>query len=279
LFFFKKQPPNMNNTLLLATDFSPASQNAAIYALHLAKLLNARLELVHAYIIPFAYTDSPVPLLNLEEIQKISEDSINAEQARLKNIAPDIEINTKLLPGEIVDCLSDLIEENPPLLIVMGTSGNSEDSMLWGSMAVKSLRSLKAPVLAVPTNVTWKPVNKICFAADYSQVSEHTPAAEIISWTNKLGATLDVIHVDKPGQVLETPAQLTNMLGSTQPTYHTIIDENIETGVASFLQEHEIGWLLVIPKKYGFFENLFHKSRTKLLTHVSNAPVLALHQD
>lgn len=269
----------MNNTLLLATDFSPASQNAAIYASHLARVLNAKLELVHAYIIPFAYTDSPVPLLNLEEIQKISEESINSEYTRLRDVAPDIEISTKLLPGDIVDCLSEMIEENPPLLVVMGTSGNSEDSMLWGSMAVKSLRSLKAPVLAIPTNVTWKPVGKICFAADYSQVSEHTPAAEIINWTKRVSASLEVIHVDKPEQVMEAPVILKNMLDSIQPSYHTIIDDNIETGVASFLQENEIGWLLVIPKKYGFFENLFHKSRTKLLTHVSNAPVLALHQD
>jgi len=269
----------MNNTLLLATDFSPASQNAAVYALHLAKLLNAKVELVHAYIIPFAYTDSPVPLLNLEEIQKISEESMHAEQARLKAIMPDMEITTKLLPGDIVDCLAELIDESLPMLVVMGTSGNSEDSMLWGSMAVKSLRHLKAPVLAVPTDVTWKPVNKICFAADYSQVSEHTPAGEILNWANRLGASLDVIHVDKPGAPTETPPMMKELLGAGDTEYHNIIDDNIETGVASFLQEHEIGWLLVIPKKYGFFENLFHKSRTKLLTHVSNAPVLALHQD
>jgi len=269
----------MNNTLLLATDFSPASQNAAVYALQLAKLLNAKVELVHSYIIPFAYTDSPVPLLNLEEIQKISEDSIKAESERLKSIAPDMEISTKILPGDIVDCLSELIEEEPPLLVVMGTSGNSEDAMLWGSMAVKSLRNLKAPVLAVPAGVTWAPVNKICFAADYSQVSEHTPAGEILSWANKLGASLDVIHVDKPDQIMEIPPLLKEMLGAGDTEYHTIVDENIETGVASFLQEQAIGWLLVIPKKYGFFENLFHKSRTKQLTHASNVPVLALHQD
>jgi nucleotide-binding universal stress UspA family protein len=267
------------NTILLATDFSPASQNAAAYALNLAKYLNAKLELVHAYIIPFAYTDSPVPLLNLDEIQKISEDSIAAESHRLNNLGYGVEISTKLIPGDIVDCLADLIEEEPPMLVVMGTSGDGDESMLWGSMAVKSLRTLKAPVLAIPSNVVWKPVDKICFAADYSQVSDHTPAAEIIDWSKRFNASLDVIHVDKPDTGAETPAALISMLAPLNPNYHTIINDNIEHGVAAFLEDHSIGWLLVIPKKYGFFENLFHKSRTKLLTHVSNAPVLALHQD
>jgi nucleotide-binding universal stress UspA family protein len=267
------------NTILLATDYSPAAQNAAIYAMHLSEHLQANLELVHAYVIPFAYTDSPVPLLNIDEIQKIAEDSMEVELRRLKTLSPQINITTKIMPGDIIDCLNERIEENPPMLIVMGTSGQGSDSMLWGSMAVKALRSLKAPVLAVPANVAWKPVGKICFAADYDQVSEHTPATEILTWARLMEATLDVIHVDKPEKAVTPPIALVNMLELANPQYHAIINENIEGGVAEFLEEHNIGWLLVIPKKYGFFESLFHKSRTKLLTQVSNVPVLALHQE
>ncbi len=90
---------------------------------------------------------------------------------------------------------------------------------------------------------------------------------------------MDVIHVDKPEKAVTPPMMLVNMLEPLNPQYHAIINENIEGGVAEFLHDHNIGWLLVIPKKYGFFENLFHKSRTKLLTQVSNVPVLALHQE
>lgn len=267
------------NTILLATDYSPAAQNAAMYAMHLARHLNAHLELVHAYIIPFAYTDSPVPLLNIEEIQKIAEDSMEVELRRMKTLSPEANITTKILPGDIIDCLNEIIEDHPPSLIVMGTSGQGSDSMLWGSMAVKALRSLKAPVLAVPANVVWKDVRKICFAADYDQVSEHTPSTEILAWSRMMNASMDVIHVDKPEQAVTPPMMLVNMLEPIGPQYHAIINENIEGGVAEFLEQHSIGWLLVIPKKYGFFESLFHKSRTKLLTQVSNVPVLALHQE
>lgn len=267
------------STILLATDYSPAAQNAAAYTLELAREMNASIELLHAYVIPFAYTDSPVPLLNIDEIQKIAEDSMAAELKRLQRIAPDLNITTKILPGDITDCLTEIIEEKPPMLIVMGTSGEESDSMLWGSMAVKALRNLKAPVLVIPDQISWQPVRKICFAADYDQVSEHTPANEIIRWVQQMDASLDVIHVDKPEQAVTPPMTLVQMLESLQPQYHAIINENIEGGVSEFLQEHAIGWLLVIPRKYGFFENLFHKSRTKQLTRVSNVPVLALHQE
>lgn len=266
------------STILLATDYSPAAQNAAVYALRLAEHLNARLELVHAYVIPFAYTDSPVPLLNIDEIQKIAEESMETELKRLQTMS-DTVLTSKILPGDITDCLVEIIAENPPLLIVMGTSGEGSDSFLWGSMAVKSLRNLHAPVLAVPANVSWSPIEKICFAADYDQVSEQTPSTEILAWANRMNASIDVIHVDKPEKAVTPPMMLVNMLQSVNPSYHAVINENIEGGVAEFLQEHKIDWLLLIPKKYGFFENLFHKSRTKLLTQVSNVPVLALHQE
>ncbi len=267
------------NTILLATDYSPSAQNAAVYALELSRQLNAPLELIHAYVIPFAYTDSPVPLLNIEEIQKIAEESMEVELQRLRRLSPESRITSKILPGDIIDCLVEIIAEEPPSIIIMGTSGEGSDSILWGSMAVKALRNLKAPVLAIPANVSWKPVNKLCFAADYDQVSEQTPTTEIIKWAKLMGSSVDVIHVDKPEKAITPPLMLVDRLASLQPQYHAIINENIEGGVAEFLQEHQIGWLLVIPKKYGFFENLFHKSRTKLLTQVSNVPVLALHQE
>lgn len=271
--------PYFMNKILIATDYSPAAQNAAAYALELARALDASLELVHAYVIPFAYTDSPVPLLNIDEIQKIAEESMEAELDRLRKLSPASRITTRILPGDIIDCLTEIIQEAPPVLVVMGTSGQGSDSILWGSMAVKALRNLKAPVLAIPADVRWQPVTRICFAADYDQVSEHTPAAEIIRWVQLLDASVEVIHVDKPEQAVTPPPLLVQMLEPVRPRYHAIINENIEGGVAEFLQEHKIGWLLVIPKKYGFFENLFHKSRTKLLTQVSNVPVLALHQE
>lgn len=267
------------NTILLATDYSPAAQNAAVYALHLARHLGAHLELIHAYIIPFAYTDNPMPLINIEEIQEIAEDSMETEIKRLQNMAPSASISSKLVPGDIADCLAEIIEEKKPLLVIMGTSGSGSDSLLWGSMAVKALRNLKAPVLAVPTNATWKPVEKICFAADYNHVNEKIPVAEIIGWAQKVNASLNVLHIEREETIQSPPSLLVNLLQEVSPQYHTIVAENIEDGIATFLEQQDIGWLLVIPGKYGFFESIFHKSKTKLLTRVSNIPILALHQE
>lgn len=268
------------NTILLATDYSPVAHNAAIYALQLAQHLQADLELLHSYIIPFAYTDSPVPLLNIDEIQKIAEDSMEAQVRQLEqHNTAGVKITHKIIAGDIIECLEESIKEQPPLLVVMGTYGAGSDSFLWGSVAVKALRTLKAPVLAIPAEASWRPVQKICFAADYEQISEQTPITEILIWLNQMDAGLDVIHVDRPDNLVSIPRVLVDQLQDQNPNYHSIIHEQIEDAVASFIVEHQIDWLLVIPKKHGFFESLFHKSRTKGIAQNSNIPVLALHQE
>ena len=57
-----------------------------------------------------------------------------------------------------------------------------------------------------------------------------------------------------------------------------MVSDEIEDIIGDFVVQNDVDWLIVIPKKYGFFENIFHKSRTKGLTQSSKVPVLALHQ-
>jgi len=267
------------NTIILATDYSPAARHAAIYAAHLAQLLRMELQLFHAYVIPFSYTDSPVPLLNIEEVQEISQQSMDAEMAHLKNLFPDITITSNITPGDIIDCLNEQISGNKPELVVMGTSGAGGDSFLWGSMAVKALRTLTVPVLAIPLEAQWKPVDHICFAADYKNMGDNIPFTEIKKWVSKLQAKLDIVHVDKPGEPVPPNTAFQQVLVDIGPEYHNLTNDHIGDGVAAYLEKNSADWVMVIPKKYGFFENLFHKSRTEILAKASKIPILALHQD
>lgn len=266
-------------SLIFATDFSPIAQNAVIYAAHLANYLNVDLELIHAYIIPFAYTDSPVPLLNVEEIQEIAKTSMQAESNRVKSAFPDLTISTDIIPGDIIDCLTEIAEKKDTVIIVMGTSGTGSGSFLWGSAAVKALRTLTIPVLAVASDITWKPIKNICFAADYDQITEDTPFEKVISWVGKLKAQLFVVHLSSQGNITVAPELLREKLQELHPNYCSIENENMVEGINQYLKAENIDWLVVIPKKYGFLENLFHKSRTKILAQGSNVPVLAFHND
>lgn len=265
--------------IIMATDFSPVAQHAAVYAAHLARYLQMDLVLFHAYIIPFAYTDSAVPLLNAEEVKVIADDSMDVERLRLKAIEPSLSVTSRIVPGDLIDCLREEISENSPQLIVLGTSGDQEDSILWGSMAVKALRAFTVPVLTVPSKASWTPLSKICFAADYHTINSNTPFSEISSWTKLMNARLSVVHIDTPpAEAMSPPVLLQTSLAELDPDYHSVSTDKIQEGVQAFINHHQIDWLILIPRKFGFWKSLFHKSRTKMMAQVSHIPILSLHQ-
>lgn len=268
----------MANTIVLATDFSPAAQNAADYAVHLAAHLNCSLHVLHTYIIPFAYTDSPVPLLNIDEMQKIAEDSMLAEMDRLKSVHASVPITHAILPGDLMECLAEVIADSKPDLIVMGTSGQGGKGFFWGSMAINALRDLSTAVLVIPQAVQWRNIAQICLAADYKQPPSITTLKQVQHWVEDLSAQLAVVYVSKSeAPNIQPPAQFINELEAIPVHYHSLTGEQIEATVAAFAEQQQVDWLVVLPKKYGFFQNLFHSSRTKLLGQVSKIPILALH--
>lgn len=263
--------------ILIATDFSQTAQDASTYALGLAAHLGARVELIHAYILPFAYADTPMPLVNLEEVQAISENSLRAEQDRLQKAFPGVPVSSRSVPGELMEVLKERIEQLGPDLVVLGTSG--EGGAFFGSMAVKILRSCPVPVLAVPENTIWRPVQRICFAADYKTDSSLAPLIAMRRWVQLLKAQLYVFHVNAPdAPVLQVPFGLRHHLEELEPEYFSEISDNLEQTIHDFIAGRSLDWLVVLPRRYGFFERLFHRSTTKQLTLATHVPLLALQE-
>ena len=55
-------------TILVPTDFSDNARNAAVYAAQLAKKLDARLVLLHAYMLAAPVSEVPYMMVNAEEM-------------------------------------------------------------------------------------------------------------------------------------------------------------------------------------------------------------------
>ncbi len=61
------------NTILIATDFSPASDNAMYYGAQLANDLGSAVVLTHIYQVQVSMTDMPVMMFTVEELKKNSD--------------------------------------------------------------------------------------------------------------------------------------------------------------------------------------------------------------
>lgn len=268
----------MMKNIIIATDFSDVAKNAAVYALHLAKYLETSLELVHAYEVPYNFSDTGIQYIDFEQVEQNARESLKDEAQRLQDLDASVSVMYSSCVGRITDCLLDLSEEKKPIMIVFGMSGAS-DSFLWGSMAIAALRSFYVPVLIVPRNAHWQGVKDICYAVNYEKLNENTPHTRVKEWCEKLNGLLTIFNVHPPGKKSQPPEALKAAFEEKDVRYISFEASDFESGIQNFLSNHQFDWLVIIPLKHGFFDRLLNSSRSKQITKVSSIPVLSFYNE
>jgi nucleotide-binding universal stress UspA family protein len=269
--------------IIAATDFSDVATKAVNYACQLATASNASVLVVHSYIIPVTISDTPIPVMPMSDGQHIADDRMAKLINRLKETFPTLEIESKVMYGEIVDCLLDCMEVLTPWMVILGNSGSGDTGLWIGSTVVSALKNLPCPVAAIPPDAIYQPVRNICLAADYKKVSQKFPAEQLLSLVEETKATLHILHIGHNNKDLneETIADTEAMhaaLGILKPSYHFADSENIEEAIQQFVSANHIDWLAITPHRHSFWDALFHKSKTKAIAGMSHIPLIALHE-
>lgn len=271
--------------IITATDFSEIGENAVRYACQLANEHGASLTIVHSFIVPIAFSETPMPVIPIDESKEIAEDRMKKELNQLKSEFPDVNMVGKIMYGDIIDCLKEYTEtEVQPWMIILGNSGTGEESSLWlGSTALSALKNLPYPVIAIPPAIKYKSIRKICFACDYKHVTGQLPTQQLLDIVSHTKAELHVLNVDhdNAGINTETPLEteeLHQYLKPANPQYHFVDDTNTDEAINAFVDNNQMDWLVVIPHRHSFFEGLFHKSHVKAMVKMSHVPIVALHE-
>jgi len=133
--------------VLLATDFSPASETALLYSLALARRWNARIFVAHVV--------NPATIFGAEAVQRAINDAWREAHTEMTNqlIAgrlEGIENHVVVRQGDVWQETARMIEEFHIDLLVTGTRGRTGVwKMLLGSTAETLFRQAPCPVLTV----------------------------------------------------------------------------------------------------------------------------------
>lgn len=271
------------SVIIAATDFSPTANSAVDYACQMAQAYGASLHIVHSFVIPVTFGDTPMPLMPVDDGREIAEESMGELINQLHQSYPGVIIEPVITYGDITDSLEDYSEKQNPWLIVVGNSSTSDTQFWLGSNLISELRDLPQTVLAVPPGTKFNPPKNICLACDFKQVGKTFPAAEIIALAEQTKAQLHILNVDHDNKNFGTEMPLNaevihNYLKDAAPQYHYIESKDIEEGISNFVTEKGMDWLVVIPHKHSFFDSLFKKSHTSAIVKMSHIPLVALHE-
>jgi nucleotide-binding universal stress UspA family protein len=188
-------------TILFATDFSRACQNAWLYAVGIRHEYDAKLLLAHV-IDPAIFAAVPSELVGTarEQVRQEKEDQLKKLEPSEEGSQPPFEL--LLREGEISDVLLHVVQERDVELLVAGTRRRSgTERLLLGSVAEKLFRQASCPSLVVPEGASIGErfaITRILCPIDFSPDS-HIAVDCAKSIARRLGAQLILTHVLREG--------------------------------------------------------------------------------
>lgn len=224
-----------------------------------------------------------VQLLDMDLMKKSSEEGLAQFKAELKaEPFGNIELDTFSEYNVLTGGINDLAKAVAADFIVMGiTGGGAVTETLIGSNAVSVSLHSTIPVIIVPPEASFKKINQVLLACDFKQVLETTPVHLLKSLLDNTQAAFHILHVntsaEKALDVSFESMVLDSLLKSNNPQYHFVENESFTDGINQFADNNNIDLIITIPKKHGFFDNIFKKSHTKRLAFHSHLPLMVMH--
>ena len=141
---------DLPKTILVPVDFSPCGDEALQYALKLAKKLDARLCLVHAYLMPITSWEGgwAFPQDVISQLEAASRAELDKVLKKVQAEMPNVE--AMFYNGDPRDSILKAAEDSGAGMIVMGTHGRRGITRaLLGSVAEAVLRRADCVVVTV----------------------------------------------------------------------------------------------------------------------------------
>lgn len=283
--------------ILVPTDFSPYSLNAACYAAHVAMQKGAEITLVHVYfnpvIDPVSYDHFYSFPTNINEA--LDEIVTNASDL-MKRFAKKLElymaghelsaipIKTEVIGGIAEESVLDFGKEGKYDLMVIGIKGkNSSDNWL-GSFMTGIVTKSSIPVLAIPSEASYKDTmfKKLMYATNFDK-SDGAAIRKLAAIAMPLEVHINVVHIDDTNKNPFINYDLAHFrekyVGQEQlkMDFDLIVNKNLAQAIENYIAEKEIDIISVTSHKRNIITSLFQPSLTKELLFRLTIPMLIFH--
>lgn len=267
-------------TIIVPTDFSETAENALNYAIEMAKLMDAKIILLH--VCETRKSKSNVKSPNTEEIEGKHAKALRLLEQHIKSTEPlikfEICVQSKLIVKNIVEVA---VEKNAELVIFGISESGDFDESIVGSNTLKAISNLVTPVLMVPAKAKFKTPSKIVFAADYLELKNDRPLTALLNFVTFFNSNLFIMNVKGKDEKTSSKniaafINVRKVLRKVSHSIHHTVNENVVNGINEFVREIDAEIVAVIPHKHNIIYRLLNFSKTKKMTFYSHVPLLAL---
>jgi len=263
-------------TILIATDFSPASRNASVYGVEFAKAIKAKIILFNAFTVP-----NPPPSINVSVSRydiMMQTDKLLLDEANLLDPGRKL-IEILCDDGSPTDAIINIANEKKVDFIIVGMKGAGKSlKKIFGSTATALAKNTSIPLIIVPEKAKFKKLDIMVFANDAAVLDKGIPKF-ITEITQVFKSKLYVVRIIKDKKVfkINTPHLLQQADAVT--TFEYSVDADISYALNTFIEMNKADMLVMIPHKHLWLKRLFTKSETKDMIFHTHVPLLVLSKN
>ncbi|MBN2614818.1 MAG: universal stress protein [Bacteroidales bacterium] len=285
--------------ILVPVDFTEHAENAACYALRLASVMKADVQLLNVYMdpnqSPFVHMETFTFAVNLEEItQEIEnqvEQNLKALQQKLKaklkaNNVKGVNVFYDLVKGNVVNTILDYAEAYNPGLLVMGTRGSKrEGRWSFGSVTAKVIEKITRPIIAVPKGFDSEQCvlpQRIAYATDFDE-TDYWALSKLASFAKPFDARIHCLHISEMIENLQEVQMhkmkqfITEKLGVQKLECGLLECIDLQLCLEDFVKENNIDIIAMTTHHRNLFMKLYHPSVTRKVLYHSEIPLMVFH--
>ncbi len=280
LLFKKEKQLQPVKRILVPTDFSDTARNAFRYALSLANVWGADIDLVHVLrpavdvgvLAGGGQEPSQTPRRKMD---LLFEEAFEAgiESSRIK-------VNRLLVNGQVGEEIRKLIHSQSVDLVIMGTTGESGMLGKWlGSTSTEVARKANCPVLLVPGLLQFSPYKQVVYAFD-GQLQDLKCLQQGVELVEGFKPGFHLAQVEKQGSTYHLVQKRMNLSGVSQLNelfFNTIQSPDVLSGLSAYVDQSDADLLVFSTWRRSVLEDLFHRSVTRKMILRATIPILVLH--
>jgi len=280
-------------SILIPTDFSNTANNAYLYALHLANNLDLKVYVLFVHMPPIlsaTHSGQPEMLQNVyEEIELSKFETYKNNVVLLRELASANNLNSDNViflfeEGPLIGSIKKTIEKEDIYAIVMGTTGASGLSKTFiGSNTVDVIKNVDKPVLAIPSQATFKPIQKVAFTTLFRE-KDKMALQEIVNISRRIPFEIYCVNVLNDPNYVKDTLMKADEWGKTHENANLEFiflekEQSVENAINIFLEENNIDILTVVKRNRSFFDRLLNSSLSNEFVFHSHIPTWVFHEE
>lgn len=280
--------------ILVPTDFSLAAKNAARYAMHLAKEMQANIKLCNAVMVPVEVplaAHVSVPLVTFETLEDLAEDELKRtaqKMAELDELETAIDSHHPVIDyevgfGPVTYVVTNVVTNHHVNLVVMGMTGaGGLGQVLFGSSSRAMVEAANFPILFVPFDASYQKLTKIAFATDLSK-ADIAVIHVLAGFARIFNAEILLVHISDHApdhdaasrkRIDEFLTEITNKVNYHKIYYQHLLNDRVGDGLDWLAEYGQIQMLAMVHRKQPILYRLFKGSHTQRIRRRIEIPLL-----